>query len=256
MSKVHDIIRDERVKRGLPSVYWSREMARLAQSQADYCASVGHMVHSDRYAFQGGENLATQSAGYFTPRAIVNCWLRSPGHRKYLLSPQVTKAGVGIAKRNGKTFVAWAFSDSPPFHHDCPGCHIRKPSNWQVPAFQLPPIDFGMFKLSYYSFRRIRLLRILVGVFGFWLVVLGIHGMYVSFSYVDAMLSAMNGTSDKLFFVLSVPNPLSQWVLWMTGQGLQSWFTPLGVGIMGLLLMSWTGFTDSVTRWLRKLRLW
>ncbi|KKM05679.1 hypothetical protein LCGC14_1751660 [marine sediment metagenome] len=95
-------------------------MARLAQSQADYCARIGRMVHSDRYAFRGGENLV-QGGNNFTPRAIVNCWLNSKaGHREYLLSPMVTKSGVGIAKRNGKMFVAWAFSDASCKYPDCP----------------------------------------------------------------------------------------------------------------------------------------
>ena len=94
-------------------------MAHLAQSQADYCAKVGRMVHSNRYAFQGGENLCG-GKGNFSPRQIVNTWLGSPKHREYVLSSQVTKAGVGIAKRNGKMFVAWAFSSASPSYPDCP----------------------------------------------------------------------------------------------------------------------------------------
>jgi len=120
MSKVHDLINYERKGRGIPTVYWSREMARLAQSQANYCAKVGRLVHSKRFAFQGGENLA-EGGSNFSPRAIVDCWLRSKaGHREYLLSPRAKKAGVGIAKSKGKTFVAWTFSDEPPSYPDCP----------------------------------------------------------------------------------------------------------------------------------------
>lgn len=120
MSKIHDLINKERRRRHLPHVYWSREMARLAQSQADYCAKVGRMVHSNRYAFQGGENLFG-GKGNFSPRTVVNTWLKSKaGHREYLLSYNVKKAGVGIAKRNGKMFVAWAFSSSPCTYPDCP----------------------------------------------------------------------------------------------------------------------------------------
>ena len=125
MNNVHDLINVERKKRKLSHVYWSREMARLAQSQADYCAKAGHLVHSSRYAFQGGENLA-QGGGHFSPRAIVSCWMHSKaGHREYLLSPRVTKAGVGIARRNGKTFAAWAFSDASPSYPDCPYYKVR-----------------------------------------------------------------------------------------------------------------------------------
>lgn len=120
MSNVHDLINKERKRRHLPRVYWSREMARLAQSQANYCAKVGRMVHSKRYAFQGGENLCG-GKGNFPPKTIVNKWLKSKkGHREDLLSPMVTKAGVGIAERNGKMFVAWAFSSSPCTYPDCP----------------------------------------------------------------------------------------------------------------------------------------
>jgi hypothetical protein len=126
MSKVHDLINYERKKRGMRTVYWSREMARLAQSQANYCAKVGRLVHSNRYAFQGGENLVG-GKGNFSPRTIVNTWLKSPKHRSYLLSPRVRKAGVGISKSRGKMFVAWAFSDKPPTYPDCPYYKPHRP---------------------------------------------------------------------------------------------------------------------------------
>lgn len=127
MSKVHDLINQERKKRGIHTVYWSREMARLAQSQANYCAKVGHLIHSNRFAFQGGENLA-EGGGNFPPRAIVNCWLKSKvGHREYLLSSRVRKAGIGISKSKGKTYVAWAFSDEPPTYPDCPFYKPHRP---------------------------------------------------------------------------------------------------------------------------------
>ncbi len=101
-------------------------MARLAQSQATYCAKVNRLVHSSRYAFRGGENLAQRGIP-FLPRSIVNCWLKSKaGHREYLLSSRVTKAGVGIAKSKGQTFVAWAFSDEQPSYPDCPSYRNNK----------------------------------------------------------------------------------------------------------------------------------
>jgi hypothetical protein len=42
------------------------------------------------------------------------------GHREYLLSSRVSKAGIGIARARGKTYVAWAFSSEPPDPLDCP----------------------------------------------------------------------------------------------------------------------------------------
>ena len=215
-------------------------MARLAQSQANYCAKVGRLVHSNRFAFQGGENLA-QGGNNFTPKAIVNCWLRSKaGHREYLLSPRVTKAGVGIAKRNGKTFVAWAFSDAPPSYPDCPR-YKKDKSSVRLPSIKL---------------RRRKMLRIIIGVFGLWLVILGAHGLYAYFSMWETLWSGATNTADKLFLAIRVPPPLNAWVFWMTNKGLQSWFLPVGVGIGGLILMSWTGFSGILSHWLRKLRLW
>ena len=129
MSKVHDLINQERKKRGTHTVYWSREMARLAQSQANYCAKVGRLIHSKRFAFEGGENLA-KGKGNFSPRTIVNTWLKSTkGHREYLLSPRVKKGGVGISKSKGWTYAAWAFSDKPPTYPDCP---YYKPSRRKI----------------------------------------------------------------------------------------------------------------------------
>jgi len=120
MSKVHDLINYERHKKGLSNVYWSRNMAKIAQAQANYCAKVGRLVHSDMHSFTGGENLA--QGGYnFSPREIVNCWLRSKaGHRENLLSTRAKKAGVGISKSKGKTYAAWTFSDQAPSYPDCP----------------------------------------------------------------------------------------------------------------------------------------
>ena len=102
-------------------------MARLAQSQANYCSKIGRLIHSNRYAFQGGENLAG-GKGNLSPRTIVNIWLKSKkGHREYLLSPRVRKAGVGISKSKGNMYAAWAFSDKPPTYPDCPYCKPHKP---------------------------------------------------------------------------------------------------------------------------------
>lgn len=127
MSKVHDLINYERKRRDIHTVYWSRAMARLAQSQANYCAKVGHLVHSNRFAFQGGENLA-EGTGNLSPRTVVNLWLRSKkGHRENLLSPRARKAGVGMSKSKGKTYVAWAFSDEPPTYPDCPYYKPHRP---------------------------------------------------------------------------------------------------------------------------------
>jgi hypothetical protein len=120
MSEIHDLINDVRMQNGIPWICWSNNMAHLAESQAEYCARIGRLVHSSRFAFWGGENLM-QGHWRSSPWDVVNCWMNSKaGHREYLLSPRVKKAGVGVAYANGQIYVAWAFSDKPPSFADCP----------------------------------------------------------------------------------------------------------------------------------------
>lgn len=111
--KIHHLVNRERRKHGVPTVRWNPQMTQLAQSQANHCAKVGYMVHSNRFAFQGGEALCGGS-GYFSPETIVAGWMGSPSHREYILSLLVKQVGIGVARRNGKMFVAWAFSSIDP----------------------------------------------------------------------------------------------------------------------------------------------
>lgn len=153
-------------------------MARLAQSQANYCARVSRLVHSDRFAFQGGENLA-EGGSSFSPRAIVNCWLNSKaGHREYLLSPRARKAGVGIAKSRGKTFVAWAFSDKPPSYPDCP--YYKPPK----PKTQKPKKEGILLKMKSQRTREFsRIQRVFTKLFLNLLILAGL-GFLIRHSYL------------------------------------------------------------------------
>jgi hypothetical protein len=134
MSEIHDIINKVRIQHGVPWICWSNDMALLAQSQADYCAKVDRLVHSDRPAFWGGENLF-QGHRRSSPWDVVNCWMHShAGHREYLLSPSVQSAGVGIAYAGEWMYVAWAFSNQYPSLSDCPRelCpFFVKTTNWR-----------------------------------------------------------------------------------------------------------------------------
>lgn len=244
-NNVYDIIKEERRKRKLPGIYWSRDMAKLAQSQANYCAKIGRMVHSDRYAFRGGENLA-QGGNNFSPGAIVSCWMHSKaGHREYLLSPRLTKAGIGIARKNGKTFAAFAFSDQPPSHPDCP---YYKPKPLKIPTLKIPKLRLyiggkGMLRAP---------ISILVGLLGIWLIILGAHGLY---AYFSAELW-FGGDSHKLFMTFGVPGKLGDTVLWMSSKSMVSWVIPAAVFVGGWVVMSWSGIWNRISSLLSKLRLW
>ena len=221
-------------------------MARLAQSQAEYCARVGRLVHSNKFAFKGGENLA-QGNSNFSPRAIVDTWLKSKaGHREYLLSPQVRKMGVGIAKSRGKTYVAWAFSDESPSYPDCP---YYKPHAPQL------RIKFPTIKLSY---RRHGMLRtpvsLFMGFIGLLGIVLGAHGLYVYFSRVEVFL--FGGEAQKLFLTFEVPMRLREAVMWMSAKGIQSWFIPAAVLAGGIIVWNYSNITSKLSKFLEKVKLW
>ena len=219
-------------------------MASLAQSQANYCARIGHMVHSDRYAFQGGENLCG-GRGKFSPRTTVNSWLRSKaGHREYLLSPEVKKAGVGTARQNGKMFVAWAFSSSRCTHPDCPACEskpIRIPDSLRIfmrgLSMRINPLKVGV--------------SLVLGLAGLLGMALGAHGVYVYFSRVGLFFG---GEGTKLFLMLDVPIRIQDLVLWASYKGLQSWFIPMVIFVVGLAVFSYSRLWDIIERVLNKVR--
>lgn len=243
-NNVHDIINIERKKRGLPHVYWSRSMAQLASSQANYCASIGRMVHSARFAFRGGENLCG-GQGIFSPRQVVNSWLQSKqGHREYILSPRVTKAGVGISRKNGKMFVAWAFSDIPPTQSDCPN---YKPTIIKLPGF------FNIFKRRHIMrFNPFKIgFSLILGFVGFLSIVLGAHGFYIYFNRIDLFLS---DDVSKLFLVFDTPARLDRLVIWATHIGIQSWFLPLSILLAGLWLFNYSRLWDIVSSFFDKIR--
>jgi len=245
MSNVHALINKERRQRHLPHVYWSKEMARLAQSQANYCAKEGHLVHSNRFAFKGGENLA-QGGNRFSAKAIVNCWLGShQGHREYLLSSKVTKAGIGISKRHGKTFVAWAFSDAPPTYPDCPSLKNKQIRTFSLKNFlgiRKSPKKMNLFKLIF---------SILLGCFGLLGILLGAHSIYVYFNRLSLLV---NGDAEKLFLTVTVPSSLRPAVSWASERGFQSWVIPALILLGGLWLLNYSRLWRLISGWLNRIK--
>jgi uncharacterized protein YkwD len=50
-----------------------------------------------RGQWSAGELLSWASGEKATPRAIVDAWMASPGHRRTLLDPRFSDIGVGVA---------------------------------------------------------------------------------------------------------------------------------------------------------------
>ena len=97
----------ERTERHLPQLVASDKLDRSAQDWTDSMVGSDDFSHGsafmNRISATGfdwttvGENIAT---GYETPEAVVQAWMRSPGHCANILDPAYREVGTGeIARR-------------------------------------------------------------------------------------------------------------------------------------------------------------
>jgi len=117
--KVLKLTNAQRVKTGLQALRWNALLARAAALHARDMADNDYFSHDsldgrtfdERIAEQGyvwrtvGENIA---AGQPTPKAVVNAWMNSPGHRANILNGAFAELGVGVATNAASTYgVYW-----------------------------------------------------------------------------------------------------------------------------------------------------
>jgi uncharacterized protein YkwD len=138
-TKIHILVNRERVNEGLPPLAYSAKLSAIARSHSADMAARGFTDHvnpdglnpSDRAKKAGyniikrkknsirtgvGENIYEHQAymtgdGRETPylddvntvaKKAVMGWMNSPGHRKNILNPDYTSAGVGAAVSKDK----------------------------------------------------------------------------------------------------------------------------------------------------------
>jgi uncharacterized protein YkwD len=53
-------------------------------------------VYSSRIGYVIGENIAWGTLGLATPKAIVEAWMASPGHRANILDASYRDTGIGV----------------------------------------------------------------------------------------------------------------------------------------------------------------
>ena len=109
----------ERVKQGVSPLKQQPALTQAARWLAQDMATKNYFEHTDRQgrdidarlpAFDYtnwrniGENIA---AGQRTPAAVVAGWMKSPGHRANILSPQFREIGVGYAAGRGHLKTYW-----------------------------------------------------------------------------------------------------------------------------------------------------
>jgi uncharacterized protein YkwD len=112
------LMNSERRKQGVPPLATDAVLARASRVHSTDMVKRSYFAHDSpdgrtvvdrlraaRYIPKGGrwtvgENLAWGSGPLGSPRAIVQAWIDSPGHRKNLLSPRYSAVGLGIVHGN------------------------------------------------------------------------------------------------------------------------------------------------------------
>lgn len=124
-NSIHDLVNNERRRRGLSELSWDGKLANLAREYSGKMARESFFSHFDRdgdsvieRARQSnikrwnkiGENLFF-CEGYDNFDALaVRGWLDSPEHRRNMLDPQFNATGIGIARtRDGRIYITQVF---------------------------------------------------------------------------------------------------------------------------------------------------
>lgn len=125
-NEVIRLVNIERAKVGLKPLALDDQLGKVARIKSQDMASTPYFAHtSPRYGTPAhmvssfglkwrmtGENIAS---GYFTPAAVVQGWMNSPGHKRNMLSPRYNHIGVGVAasyKKNGRIYWTQEFIET------------------------------------------------------------------------------------------------------------------------------------------------
>lgn len=110
--QVFELINLKRIEYGLTPLIWNEKTARVARLHSENMAEYRFFSHrgldgrtvdsrADSIGLRKwrmiGENIASLR-GYQEPfKHVIDCWMRSPGHRENLLREKWKESGVGIA---------------------------------------------------------------------------------------------------------------------------------------------------------------
>lgn len=100
------LVNAERRERGLSELEYHWELSRVARYKSEDMSKNGYFSHTSKtygspfdmirsfgISYKAaGENIAR---GYLTPKAVVEGWMNSPGHRANILNASFTHIGVG-----------------------------------------------------------------------------------------------------------------------------------------------------------------
>jgi len=123
--EIHDLVNNERRKKGLGELSWDGSLASLARSYSRQMARESFFSHYDRNGdsvverarnsnIRGwsiiGENLFF-CEGYDNFDALaVRGWMNSPEHRRNILNREYNATGIGVAQtRDGRIYITQVF---------------------------------------------------------------------------------------------------------------------------------------------------
>ena len=103
------LVNEIRAQNGLRALTYDWQLSRVARYKSDDMRRNGYFSHnSPTYgtpfqmikSFGIGYNSAAENIakGYSTPKAVVDGWMNSSGHRANILNPSFTHIGVGYVK--------------------------------------------------------------------------------------------------------------------------------------------------------------
>jgi uncharacterized protein YkwD len=125
------LVSRERTKRGLKRLKFNSNLKASADYQADDMLKHKYFDHTrpggrafadrildfgydpDRSGYGLGENLAWASASIAAPRKMVGLWMRSPAHRKNILTRKFRDQAVSALWSNGGVGGAYEDSNGP-----------------------------------------------------------------------------------------------------------------------------------------------
>lgn len=112
--EVRKLINDIRVKNGLSALYSNPILTKATQERADHqLISFGHSIpdgtpnvlwFEQKGIIAGGEDLAMMSQS-FSPEAIVEDWMNSPGHKVPIMADYNSYMDVAVRFSDGKVYV-------------------------------------------------------------------------------------------------------------------------------------------------------
>ncbi len=122
--QVIDLVNQERTNRGLTPLKYSEGLTRAARYQAADMSQDNYFSHDtkdrvggqlvkkcgpwDRIAnYYSGANGENAAAGYSTPAAVMQAWMKSSGHKDNILNPSTRAIGVGFYQGSGDFHYYW-----------------------------------------------------------------------------------------------------------------------------------------------------